>query len=39
MTKHETVTEAPEKERRWIDTGFIHNTHGTFTSQVLTEFK
>ncbi len=39
LTKHETVTEAPEKEKRWIDTGFIHNTHGTFTSQVLTEFK
>jgi len=33
------VTEAPEGDARWIDTGFIHNQHGTFTYQVQKEFK
>jgi len=37
--KQALVTEAPETKKRWIDTGFIHNQHGTFTDQVLTEFK
>ncbi len=39
MNKQDTVTEAPAKEKRWIDSSFIHNQHGTFFNQVLGEFK
>ncbi len=39
MNKQDIVTESPAKEARWIDTQFIHRQHGTFTNQVLTEFR
>ncbi|XP_059097222.1 mediator of RNA polymerase II transcription subunit 15-like isoform X3 [Tigriopus californicus] len=38
MNKQALVTEAPESALRWVDSKFIHNQHGTFTNQVLTEF-
>ena len=37
MSKQSIVMLEPEK-KRWIDSSFIHNQHGTFTNQVLTEF-